>query len=65
MVKRLSFEGIYGLLHKNELNEKGKGLKSKEMRPIFVTIYPPLGPNGSKLWLICYGGSYIIILWIF
>ena len=35
LVKRLSFEGIYGLLHKNELNEKGKGLKSKEMRPTY------------------------------
>ena len=35
MVKRLSFEGIYGLLYKNELNEKGKGLKSKEMRPTY------------------------------
>ena len=35
IVKRLSFEGIYGLLHKNELNEKGKGLKSKEMKPTY------------------------------
>ena len=27
IVKRLSFEGKYGLLHKNELNEKGSKVR--------------------------------------
>ena len=54
IVKRLSFEGIHGLLYK-KINENGSILENRN------SIYPPLGTNRIWNWLSGHCCSFDII----